>query len=165
MDTNLQTESDLEYQLFLRALGAFLSGKHNCKKRTSKQIYVDSGTSKSYFSEIANNVKKASFKKRVLIANACDCKYEEFLKIGDYDTKTEQPHPTPEQTESEIIKAMVGLFKNKTHAERIINNLLEFDKLGVVAFVDLSGRIETQLVTIQQERLESSPPEEEENTG
>jgi len=122
---------------------------------------ADGCTSASYAGMILKKTRTASFDVQKAIAKACGYEYEDFLNYGQ-ETLPEKPTKTeqPDQTESEIIKAMVGLFKNKTHAERIINNLLEFDKLGVVAFVDLSGRIETQLVTIQQERLESSPPEE-----
>jgi len=130
------------------------------------------GTDQSTISSYITGRTSPNYKTRKLIIVATGVDYESIMKIGRRElglpevSETIPPPAPPEQTESEIINAMVGLCKNKVYAERILKNMLEFDKMGTVALVGLSGAIDTLLATTIEERYTNSPFEtEEEETG
>ena len=162
MDTETQINNDPNYQKFLTALDLEVEKSW---KGNLKELYKEAGISKSYFSEIQNRRKKASFKMQVSIAEACGFTYEQFLNYSP-STPT-APHLPGSVCELDPFtrehEELVKGFVSKKIALELNRMLIELDKDDPIRFAALVTIVDKFVKGSDFEEIRAEKQEPKEN--
>jgi len=142
-----------------------------CLERDQISIAIDLDVSAAYVNQIFRGKKNTSPKTQNSIAKKLGFTYESFLNYGKTPSvETEQLETKIDYIQDRIEKEHIDLikrFKDKEAGKEANQFLIELEKLSVRDFQEIIGKIKGLVYELRQkqERLESFPPKEEENTG
>ena len=135
-------QKDMAYMKFYNALVKIIDQKYNGNR---KEVYETASISKSYFSEVMNLNKKASFPKQTAISKACG-----YNTVDEFIMKTSDQTPIEiQKIEQEHLK-VIKQFKSKDLALKINQHLLELEQLDIIDFGRLAGEIVDRIESIKK---------------